>query len=214
MKKILGILVAVVALTGTAKAGPTMAELMAAPPKEVRGPYNNGTVVDPQKNYTVWHIESLSTGPEGSRVSYKAEVEIWSLNSGGIDFLVSGGFFTSHTGSSSNQSIYRPTQKFVDDTKPDDITGGTWEFGFRTFDDELRPPAYAYQVASWTWTEEEEVTGVPSLSPTIRENLEIALSLERSASRILKSKRPTRAGSMLARIRRVLESAKADLPGD
>lgn len=213
MKNILGFLGAFVALVGTAKAGPTVAELMSSPPKEVRGPYNNGAGVDPQKNYTVWHIESLSTQPGESRVSYKAEVEIWSLNSGGIDFLVSGGFFTSHTGSSSNQSIYRPTQKFVDDTKPDDIAGGVWAFGFATFDADLRPPATALQVASWTWSETEELPLTPSVSPVLN-RIEFALSLERSASRALKSKRPKRAVGMLSRIRQTLEAAKAEASGN
>lgn len=210
MKNRFGILGAFVAMIGTANAGPSVGELMAAPPNEVRGPYDNGAGVDPQKNYTAWHIESLFSGPGESRVCYKAEVEIWSLNPGGVDFLVLGGFFTRHTASSSNQSTYRPTQKFVDYTKPDDITGGTWEFGFRTFDDEFRPPAYAYQVASWTWTEDPIVIDpdpdppVVVPSPIIRKNVEMGVNVGNAVSRAVRGKNERKALKLLNRQRRLL----------
>lgn len=183
--------------TGTALSAPTFDEILSTGPKNVIGPLQS----NPIYNYTPWHLAAFS-GEEGKMsVTFKAEANIWSLASGGKEFLLSEGFFLAW------ENNFGPTEKLIESTRPDPLEGGTW-----TFDFSYRAASYwsgdAHHVASWTWT--QDAPPAPPVATTPGKNVRMSLNLNRAVVRSLREKESRKAHSLLTRQENLLRAVLSE----
>jgi hypothetical protein len=179
-------------------AAPSSAELLSTHPNSIVGPF----VSNPSHNYTPWQMREFSGEVHRAKVVYKAEVMLNGIGQVGQEFLLGGDFFALAPGSN-----FHPTPKLIEFTKPSDLAGGDWTFGYESIDFSLKSGP-AYHVISWTWNESP-----PPQRPVIAGNaakpLTSAIELNRSAVRVVKGKKPKRAISLLARQQKLLRLALA-----
>jgi hypothetical protein len=183
-------------------AAPSTEEILSTRPKDLIGLYTNGTgpgSQNPNHNYTSWLPTSIEVG--GSpRISYHSSVQL-GRDSSGYDFLRAEGYFVL------DSNVYLPTAIFVDSTRPDELEGGVWTFGYSYYRGDLY--GGAWQVASWTWTQDPPSTPTPSVATIPATSVSMSLDLNRAVARSLRGKESRAAVSLLERQRKLLRDALA-----
>ncbi|MEX2578948.1 MAG: hypothetical protein WD342_07810 [Verrucomicrobiales bacterium] len=169
---------------------PSNEELLSTPPTSIIGFYQD----DPNYNFTPWQMRAFSGEEQRLKVVFKAEVSLNSLVQEGKDFLIAGDYFVATPGNN-----YRPTPTLIEFTRPDDLAGGLWTFGYESFDSTFRA-GDAYHVISWTWTESKSVVNRGS-----GQLLGSSITLNRAIIRKVRRENPRKALSLLKRQRRLLK---------
>jgi hypothetical protein len=175
---------------------PTVEELLLTGPKAVVGPLQN----NPGYNFTPWHLASFSGAAGKMSVTFKAEANIWSLASGGREFLLSEGFFRAW------ENNFGPTEKLIESTRPDAIEGGIWTFHF-SYKDASYWSGDAHHVASWTWSQDPPSIPAPPPVVMVPRGVEAGLELNYAVARSLRRKDSKTASSLLLRQRKLLRQA-------
>lgn len=199
LSSLLSLIVFHAAATCSVDAAPSTEELLAAVPPAIIGPYNG----EPN-DFTRWHLSTLSgVGSERMSVSFRA-VFSPATTSPPNDFLVTEGFLIYDA----NTSLFSPTAKAVETTRPDDLPGGTWSFSY--FRRETNPNvATDNRVAYWTWTQDPPSTATPPAATNSGAKVRMSLDLNRAVARSLRGKESRAAVSLLERQRKLLRDALA-----
>jgi len=132
-----------------------------------------------------------------TQISYESYVGFGGDSLGNKFLLTEGFFVVTETGG------YRPSPLFVDSTRPVDIEGGLWTFGYRSIAGD--PGSYA----SWTWTQDPPSTPTQPVATNTGANVSMSLDLNRAVARSLRGKESRAAVSLLERQRKLLRDALA-----
>jgi len=171
-----------VALQQITSGAPTVEEILSETPKEIIGQWRTTQ----NFYFTPWTVLSIDgIGTQGT-VTYYTDVRGLSVMED-EDFLVTEGYFGWDTNVSFGSKFF-PTAKFILETKPNSIEGGTWEFEFH------RELVGRFDVAVWRWTQEDrnEANSLPQL-------LSKAVSLNRKITRYNRLGKKRRIKSLLKR---------------
>jgi hypothetical protein len=199
LSSLLSLIVFHAATTCFVDAAPSNEVLFSTAPKAITGLYTssyNGVQTFPNPNhlFAAWRLMRVTEVEGQTQISYdsyfRPEADFL-----GNNFLVTEGFAFSENGD------YRPTPMFVDSTKPVDIEGGLWMFGYRI---DQNGSSYA----SWTWTQDP-----PSADPPVATNpgakVRMSLDLNRAVARSLRGKESRKVLSLLKRQQNLLDEALA-----
>jgi hypothetical protein len=182
--------------TCSVDAAPSTEVLLSTAPKAITGLFtssSNGLQTFPNPNhlFAAWRLMRITEVEGQTQISYdsyfRPEADFL-----GNNFLVTEGFAFSEHGD------YRPTPMFVDSTKPVDIEGGLWTFGYRI---DQNSSSYA----SWTWTQDPPSTPTPSVATNFGANVRMSLDLNRAVARSLRGKESRKVLSLLKRQQNLLD---------
>jgi len=200
LSSLLSLIVFHAVATCSVDASPSTEVLFSTAPKAITGLYTSynynigpggSYVPNPNYIYTPWQLMTITEVEGQTQISYESYVRLAS-DSLGNRFLLTEGFFVfSETGG------YRPTPLFVDTTRPVDIEGGLWTFGYR-----IDPNTNSF--CSWTWTQDPPSTPTPSVAINSGANVRMSLDLNRAVARSLRGKESRKVLSLLKRQQNLL----------
>jgi hypothetical protein len=204
LSSLLSLIVFHAAATCSVDAAPSTEVLFSTAPKAITGlwtnyVYNlgpNGThVPEPNYLYTRWRLMTITEVEGQTQISYESYVGFESDSLGNRFLLTEGFFVVSETGD------YRPTPLFVDSTRPVDIEGGVWTFGYRLSNN--------LNFASWTWTQDLTSTPTQPVATNPGAKVRMSLDLNRAVARSLRGKESRKVLSLLKRQQNLLDEALA-----
>jgi hypothetical protein len=199
LSSLLSLLVFHAAATCSVDADPSTEVLFSTAPKAITGLYTSYdsyyrlTVPNPNFVYTPWRLLEITEVGGRAQISYESFFQPGQGDYLENKFLLTEGFIVlAETG------YYRPTPLFVDSTRPVDIEGGVWTFGYHT-----------RGYASWTWTQDPPSTPTPSVAINSGANVRMSLDLNRAVARSLRGKESRKVLSLLKRQQNLLDEALA-----
>ena len=200
LSSLLSLIVFHAVATCSVGAAPSTEVLLSTAPKAITGLFTSsydGRTLAPNPNhlFAAWRLMRITEVGGQTQIFYDSyfspEADFLGRN-----FLLTEGFAFSETG------YYRPTPLFVDSTRPVDIEGGLWTFGYRIDQNGL-------SYASWTWTQDPPSTPTPSVATNSGAKVRMSLDLNRAVARSLRGKESRKVLSLLKRQQNLLDEALA-----
>jgi hypothetical protein len=201
LSSLLSLIVFHAVATCSVDAAPSTEELFSTAPKAITGLYTgydsrDRPVPDPNFVYTPWRLLEITEVGGRAKISYESSFDPGRRDYFENKFLLTEGFIVlTETGG------HRPTPLFVDSTKPVDIEGGLWTFGYSG------GQSGNVSVASWTWTQDPPSIPAPQPVVMVPRGVEAGLELNYAVARSLRRKDSKTASSLLLRQRKLLRQA-------
>jgi hypothetical protein len=206
LSSLLSLIVFHAVATCSVDAAPSTEVLFSTAPKAITGLYtsfdsrdpnrNGGYVPIPDYEYTPWRLTTITEVGGQAQISYELSLNP-QPDARGNNFLFTEGFLVFST-----SPYYKPTHLFVDSTRPDDIEGGLWTFGYR-----IEPNQMSFY--SWTWTQDPPSTATPPAATNTGAKVRMSLDLNRAVARSLRGKESRKVLSLLKRQQNLLDEALA-----
>jgi hypothetical protein len=202
LSSLLSLIVFHAVATCSVDAAPSTEVLFSTAPKAITGLYTGYdsyyrvTVPYPNFVYTPWQLLEITEVGGRAQISYESSFEPGRRDYLENRFLLTEGFIVlTETGG------YRPLPLFVDSTRPVDIEGGLWTFGYRGGQNG------AISVASWTWTQDLTSTPTQPVATNTGAKVRMSLDLNRAVTRSLRGKESRKVLSLLKRQQNLLDEA-------
>jgi len=201
LSSLLSLIVFHAVATCSVDAAPSTEELFSTAPKAITGLYTgydsrDRPVPDPNFVYTPWRLLEITEVGGRAKISYESSFDPGRRDYFENKFLLTEGFIVlTETGG------HRPTPLFVDSTKPVDIEGGLWTFGYSG-----GQSGYV-SVASWTWTQDLTPTPTQPIATNTEAKVRMSLGLNRAVARSLRGKESRKVLSLLKRQQNLLDEA-------
>jgi hypothetical protein len=208
LSSLLSLIVFHAAAACSVDAAPSTEVLLSTAPKAITGlytryssnggPSGNGAYIPiPEYEYIAWRLKTVTEIGGQAQISYES-YHFAGPDALGNNFLLTEGFLVFSTG-----PYYKPTHLFVDSTRPVDIEGGLWTFGYR-----LGQGGSDFYT-SWTWTQDPPSTATPPAATNSGAKVRMSLDLNRAVARSLRGKESRKVLSLLKRQQNLLDEALA-----